>query len=149
MEKTVEFSKSCQVFERGHILLCLASSFYQYYQFIYTWSKGYCDKPVTVVAGSFTHDKALRQSQKIEKSSEHNQRRTKMLEVNAIRPNFKCGLKSHAANCNRTNDVKNIDTYRKILKKSGEYFIKIFSHSKRKFRDIFASIFGKTCEKLS
>ncbi len=34
------------------------------------------------------------------------------------------------------------------LKKSGEYFMQIFRHSKRKFRDIFASIFGKTREKL-
>ncbi len=37
--------------------------------------------------------------------------------------------------------VKNIDTYRKILKKSGEYFVQIFRHSKRKFRDF-------CCEKL-
>ncbi len=44
--------------------------------------------------------------------------------------------------------VKNIDTYRKILKNSGEYFVQIFRHTKRKFRDIFAPIFGKTCEKL-
>ncbi len=42
-----------------------------------------------------------------------------------------------------------IDTYRKILKKSGEYFVQIFRHSKRKFHDSFMLIFGKTCEKLS
>ncbi len=35
-----------------------------------------------------------------------------------------------------------------ILKKSGEYLVQIFRHSKTKFRDIFVSIFGKTYEKL-
>ncbi len=29
------------------------------------------------------------------------------------------------------------------MKKSGEYFVQIFRHSKRKFRDSFASIYGK------
>ncbi len=51
--------------------------------------------------------------------------------------------------CRYASGVKNIDMYRKILKKSGEYFVQIFRRSKRKFCDIFASIFGKTCEKLS
>ncbi len=36
-----------------------------------------------------------------------------------------------------------------MLKKSEEYFAQIFRHFKRKFRAIFVSIFGKTCEKLS
>ncbi len=63
--------------------------------------------------------------------------------------------------------VKNIDMYRyfqnidplfnifkisicieKFWRKVGN-FVQIFRHSKRKFRDCFASIFGKTCEKLS
>ncbi len=35
-----------------------------------------------------------------------------------------------------------------ILKKSREYLAQICRHSIRKFRDIFASIFGNTCEKL-
>ncbi len=39
---------------------------------------------------------------------------------------------------------------RRILKmKIGNiYFVQIFRHSERKFRDIFVLIFGKTCEKL-
>ncbi len=36
-----------------------------------------------------------------------------------------------------------------ILKKSGEYLVQIFRHSERKFCDIFMSILGKTCKKLS
>ncbi len=40
-------------------------------------ASGYCDEPVTVVAGSLIHDKAVWQLQKIEKSSEPNWRCSK------------------------------------------------------------------------
>ncbi len=35
-----------------------------------------------------------------------------------------------------------------MLNKSGEYFVQLFRHSKRKYRDILEAILGKTCEKL-
>ncbi len=37
----------------------------------------YCDEHVTLVAGSFTHDRAVQRSQKIKKSFEHKQRCSK------------------------------------------------------------------------
>ncbi len=44
--------------------------------------------------------------------------------------------------------VKNIDTYQKILKKRGEYFVKFLDILEGNFH-IFVSIFEKICEKLS
>ncbi len=57
---------------------------------------GYWDKPVTVVADSFTYNKVarcVRQSQK----RKIPQAQSKMLEADIIRSNLKCSLKSRTA----------------------------------------------------